>query len=386
MSHASAPVINGRITERLTFPFVPVLLMLAVFSILFQINGLPIALGGVSVSNAFVALVIGILLLKGQFLQRFPRYFVAPSLLLLSVLLLQLLQGNTSSLIFAIQSFLFMLLPYAAYRFGRLEWLIRFCFFYVLISQIYLLGLHGGTLPAGEIGGFFVSRRTVHCLSLALLGTLYMPQIRGKRVRIFFALGICLILLVSQARGATLLFGVGIIAFQSQALSIRQRAMILALLFMAVAVSFVTSPDLLAHYQAAMSLGGGSSTGYRAYLLQILVSEFDRYWLFGMPHEDVQWLLADRFTQGKRYVEFALDNSFVYFALRYGGAAVLLLGVISISLLRSRQAHAFCFVGWLFLDDIMGSGLGWFFLGLVLVQTIAVRQQSGQSTPTRRNG
>lgn len=45
MSHAAAPAMNGRTTEKLTFPFMPVFLMLAVFSILFQIKGLPIALG-----------------------------------------------------------------------------------------------------------------------------------------------------------------------------------------------------------------------------------------------------------------------------------------------------------------------------------------------------
>lgn len=347
--------------------YLTVMLYIAMFFIFFQKDGAPISLGSVAASNLFVALFTFIVLVDGAFYNNYPRYFIAPSLLLIAIFGLKLFESGSSNLVFAIQGYLFMLFPYVAVKFGLRRKILIFSFFFVASSQYYLMTLNGGTLPSVDLDGYFVSRRTIHSLAFGFFAILVLPYIKLPSMRVVFFGVVFVTILLAQARGAAILFGTTVLLFESESLPGRTRAIAAVFGIGAVFLSVLLSPELLLHFQVALSLIGGSSTGYRVFLLQILIDEFPRYWAFGMPDQEVQQLLSNRFIGGKDYQTFALDNAFVHFAMKYGALALGLLAIISIKLIATRKPYAVFFVGWLFLDDLMGSGLGWFLLGTTLV-------------------
>jgi len=365
-----------------TIGYLTLLLFVTLFTIVFHLNGEPLAVGGISISNLFVLLFIFGLFANDRLFRQFPGYFVIPVLLLLAAAALQAFRGNLSVIVFSVQGIIFMLLPYAVVRYRLEKVCLYFLFAYVGTSQLYLMAINGGALPYDDLGGFFVSRRTVHSLAFAFLAILVMTYIRSPvRAVMFFGL-VFLLLLLSQARGAAILFGVSVLVFGGQVIPSHARLLAGITGILTVGLSVALSPQLVAHFEVVLSLTGGSSTGYRVYLFEILVSEFDRYWLFGISEDEVQYLLADRFTSGRLYQEFALDNAFVHFAMKFGAVSLAMLVVVALRLVATRQPYAVFFVGWMLLDDVLGSGLGWFFLGLVLV----LANQSTGSVLSRRSG
>lgn len=346
---------------------------LALFLILFQLNGAPLSLAGIALSNLFVAAFMVNLLVSSNFYWTVPQFVVMPLVSLISLAMVQLAKGQVSAIVFALQAYLFFLFAISIVKSGLLRRYVIFAFLFIASSQFYLLAIHGGTLPIGDLGGFYVSRRTIHSLSLGYFAILVVPLLPVGWRRVAFIAVVFLVLLVSQARGAAILFGLVMLVGRHSGLLLRGRIVAFLLGIVAVGISVALSPDILRHFQVLTSFTGGSSTGYRVYLLQLLVDELDRYWLFGIPEAEVQRMLAIRFTAGRQDITFALDNTFVYFALRYGGLVSFFLLLIAARLVLTFQPIAIYFVGWLFLDDILGSGLGWFLLGTALALTAQTR-------------
>src|SRR5690606_33133999 len=120
-------------------------------------------------------------------------------------------------------------------------------------------------------------------------------------------------------------------------------------ILISIIITIYVDGELGDHFLALLSITGGSSSGYRLYLFQMIWQDFSRYWLLGLPDSEIQTQLADRFTQGRVYNRFALDNTFVYTALRYGIAPLVILALVAYRLFKTNSPPAVFFVGWFFL-------------------------------------
>jgi len=345
------------------------LLVLSTLLMLVHWKGAPVAISGISVSNFFILIFLLPEIVSGRLTTQFPKVFLLPILPILSILMLDIVDLNGGNLIWIFQSAMFLIFPYVVWRVGCVRKEIQLLFVFVLASQFYLTTIHGLSFPENDLGGFFVQRRTIHSLMLGYVSLLMIPLLRRESSRIVLFGSIAILLVVSQARGAALLFILSAFMFDSDVFRVRTKLAAALLSVVAAILIIRLDPEIIAHYDALLSLSGGSSSGYRAYLFESLVTQVDRYWLSGMPNDDIQNLLAEKFTDGRRYYEFPLDNSIVLVALRYGLLPLFLTLLLAARLLKSFKPTAVFFVGWLFLDDILGSGLGWFLLGLTIVVT-----------------
>lgn len=337
------------------------------FFLLLHLNGEPINVNGISISNFFVVLFILISISKDKFIIDIVKIYFLPITLILTTILFPLIGGKGAQLSHAFQSLAFLIFPYFLHKNGLSKTLFNNSFIFVFVSQIWLLLNNNFTLPPEDLGGFFVSRRTVHGLALGAFATLFVSNLRQEKWRLFFFLVIFSLLLISQSRGAAIAFFVGFLAFGGDFLSARSRRYAAALSAMVVALTLLWQSDLLNSYYALFSTTGGSSTEYRLYLLDILINEFGNYWLSGLPEEEIQYIFAQTFSEGRMDQRFALDNSFTHMALRYGIFPMTILLLISKRMIFFRKSYTFFIFAWLMLDDILGNALGWLLLGQAML-------------------
>lgn len=364
--HWGNDLIVGRNTPRSRLVW-RVLVVAATLSVLVHVNGETINVGGVSISNFFILCFVLPHFARVGLLSRFPRAYLMPLALLIAIAGLKFISGGFGWTAYIAQSLFFLFFPYFIAQRGLSELFVKTLFYFVVASQIWLLFINNFTLPTGDLGGFFVSRRTVHSLMLGAVTLMFLGLIKHERVRLALLIGIGGLLLISEARGAALIFVMSSLVFGGELFSTRSRiAILVAAVFTGVSV-FWWQRELVQHYLALLSTSGGSSTGYRLYLLQVLIDEFGRYWLSGLPDVEVQHLLADRFTEGRLNLRFAIDNSLTFIALKFGLLPLALLVSIAIRLALLRQAYPAYLLGWLLLDDILGSALGWMLLGQALL-------------------
>ncbi|MCZ8172558.1 MAG: hypothetical protein O9272_12560, partial [Brevundimonas sp.] len=76
------------------------------------------------------------------------------------------IRGDGRLVILSIQSALFVLFAVSLDGKAAMKTFFLTGFVFVLTSQIYLLSANGWTLPAIDLDGFFVTRRTIHSLFL----------------------------------------------------------------------------------------------------------------------------------------------------------------------------------------------------------------------------
>lgn len=343
------------------------MLFATAFVLMFHTGGETLSVGGIAVSNIFIFLFVLPSLISGNLFRRYPAMLIIPTLLLASIGILETFEGNVGALLMVGQGLLFLIFPYLAYKRGLESPLVLFIFGFVFLSQISLLVANGFSLPEGDLGGFFVSRRTVHSLMLGYMTLIVLPLIRHENWRVLLVMIVALLLVISQARGAAIFFVLSIAVFGSAIFSLKLRLLSMALSIGVLFLALYMSGDLVAHFRALLSLDGGSSSGYRAYLFELLFLQLDKFWLSGMPAMDIQYLLADNFTSGKYYTKFAIDNSFAYVGFNYGLLPLILLIMVAFRFLRSTKPFAIFLVSWFFLDDLLGSGLGWLLLGMTYV-------------------